>query len=219
MLTANVIARRKATYYSNVDYNAPKTVYKPIEFEALQLSHNTCFDIVRGKIKPYTCPIEDGADVYISDVGVYFPSQLCNELNKAYPSMPLYLALSRHLHDGSVHYNCQNYGRIWDKMREQSDTYIMCEWCKVVWGWVIQSVIIYDRADACQARIKPCRVSTPMFGNGKTDVRIYKDQFYNQHGKVDRHLLIYRNKSKYDTRIFREILKGETQCQKENVSH
>lgn len=211
MLIGNVIARRKEQYHSNVNYNCHKSSFIQLDFKGMQLSHNTPFDLVDGKIKPYTCPYMEGADIYISDVGVYFPSQECNELVKRYRSMPLFLALSRQLSNSSVHYNCQNLGRIWDKMREQSDQYILCEWCKVWKNWVLQSVIIYDRADSCQARIKPCRISTPLMGSGKTDVRIYKDNFYNQHGEVKRMLLFYRNKSKYDTRIFKSILGSEKQ--------
>lgn len=219
MLIGNVIARRKRPYYSNVDYCAPKSQYYPLHYKELSVGGNTYRNFLEENIRPYKCTFEEETDIYISDIGILFPSQYCNELNRDYSSVPLHLALSRQLHSGSVHLNTQVYSRAWDKFREQSDNYIMCEWCKVIKGWVFQSVIIYDKAESCQARIRPCRISTPMLGNGKTDVRIYKDQFYNQHGRVDRHLLIYRNRSKYDTRIFREILKGETSCQKENVSH
>lgn len=209
MLIGNVIARRKRPYYSNVDYNSPKSLYKPLNYRDMCLGGNTYKNLLEGKILPYKCPFDEGSDIYISDIGVLFPAQYCNELNRDYSSIPLHLALSRQLHAGSVHLNTQVYSRAWDKYREQSDQYILCEGCKVFRGWVFQSVIIYDRADSCQARIRPCRVSTPVFGSGKTDVRIYKDQFYNQHGSVDRRWLIYRNKSGYNTRIFKEVLENE----------
>lgn len=210
MLTGNVIARRKKPYACNINYNAQKSRFEPLDFTTLTLSGNTPFDLVDGKIKPYRYPYEDGTDIYISDVGIYFPSQYCNELNKRYSGIALFEAVSRHLGDARVHLNCQNYGRIYDKMREMSDTYILCEWCKYFKGWVIQSVIVYDKSESCANRIKPCRVSTPLLGESRKQVQMYKDNFYNQHGNVRRLLLFYRNKTRYDTRYFKGVFENGT---------
>lgn len=218
MLMANVVARRKGTYYSNVDYKTPKSTYKPLKFKDMCMGGNTYKNFLEGSVKPWKCPFEEGADIYISDIGVLFPSQYCNELNKEYSSIPLYLALSRQTNNASVHLNTQVYGRAWDKFREQSDIYILCNFCKVIKGWVIQRVTLYDKAESCQSRVKPCRISTPIAGNGKQDVKIYKDNFYNQHGMVKQVWLIYRNKSKYNTRIFKELLENE-EHKEEKVYH
>lgn len=92
MLIGNVVARRKKVYYSNVDYNAPKSPYKPLKYTDMCLGGNTYKNLLEGKIKPYKCPFEEGSDIYISDIGVLFPAQYCNELNRDYSSIPCTLA-------------------------------------------------------------------------------------------------------------------------------
>lgn len=123
MLTSNVVARRKTPYVGNIDYKCNKSMFQPFHYEFISLSGNTCHDLLSGNVKPYEFPYIDGSDIYLSDTGVYFPSQYCNELNKRYPSLPLFMALSRQLGTGcNVHVNVQNLGRVWDKIREQSDS-------------------------------------------------------------------------------------------------
>lgn len=210
MLTANVIARRKCPYVANVDYCSDKSLYQEFDYECISLSGNTYHNLLTGDIVPYEFPYLNGSDIYLSDIGVYFPSQYCNELNKRYPSLPLFMALSRQLGDCNVHLNVQNLGRAWDKIREQSDQYITCRYCYVVFGFVLQGITIYDRADSCQSRIKPCRVPSPLFNRtSKTMIRLHKDNFYNSHGSVKNHILFYRNRSKYDSYYFKNLLKGD----------
>lgn len=205
LLTANVTVRRKKPYASNVDYGGD---YKPLELSKLDMGGNTYDDFINGSLKPYHHPYERGLDIIISDVGVYLPAQYCNELNKKYPYFPTYFALSRQVSGNNVHISVQNLARCWDKLREQSETYIKCNWCKVVFGFVIQSITVYDRADSCQARVKPCRITVPMFANAerKLQAQMYRDTFFNTHGSVRDMLLIYRNKSNYDTLIFEKLL-------------
>ena len=211
MLIANVVCRRNEPYVSNIDYKSKKAQYQPFCYDFISLNGNTHNDLLTGTIKPYEFPYISGSDIYLSDIGVYFPSQYCNDLNKRYPSLPLFMALSRQLGDGcSVHLNVQNLGRAWDKIREQSDQYIMCRYCFVIFGFVFQGITIYDKADSCQARIKPCRLQSPLFNKtSKTMIRMYRDNFYNAHGTVKNKFLVYRNKSKYDTYYFKTLLKGE----------
>lgn len=131
-------------------------------------------------------------------------------MNKKYPYLPSYVALSRQISRNNIHFNVQNLNRAWDKFREQSDTYIKCNWCKVLFGKiVIQSVTVYDKAESCQARVRPCRVSVPLLcgGERRTQIEMYRDNFFNQHGEVKDMLLIYWNKSKHDTYLFEKKLK------------
>ena len=205
LLTANVIERRKLPHMSNCPYNADTI---PFDYKYIDVG-NIYSDFIKGTIKPYTYPFPDGTDIYMSDCGVYFPSQYCNELNRDYKSFPTFLALSRHLGQCSVHFNSQDIGRPWDKLREQSDTYIMCLTAKVIFGFVIQKIRIYERFDACKARVRPCRIHKPLicFNRDRLlQIQMYRDSFYNQHGEVTEHILIYKNKSKYDTRFFKKLL-------------
>lgn len=217
MLMSNVVVRRKLPYISNVNYGGK---YIPLNFEDLSCGHNTYKDFISGNLKYYKFPHPDGTDVYLSDVGVYFPSQYCNELNRDYKFFPVYMALSRHLAAGNVHINVQNLNRAWDKIREQSDQYILCRWCIVLFGKIaIQQVRIYEMYDSCLRRVPPFRLSRPLLGGSRVDsYRQEKERYEQNFGKVQQRLLIYIHKSNYDTRIFKRLLengKKEVKCQKE----
>lgn len=208
MLVANVIARRKAPYVANVDYCCSGSTFHQLDYNQLQLGGLSFKDLVTGKIRKSVYAYPESADIYISDIGVYFPSQYCNELNKLYPSIPLFLALSRQIADCNVHLNVQNLNRAWDKFREQSDLYITANRCFVFFNGklVLQKITLYDRADSCQARVRPCRVPRGRGKEAQAQVAIYKDNFFNQHGLVKSRWLLYVNKSQYDTRYFRQLL-------------
>lgn len=209
MLLANVACRDKKPYISNIDYTGDGR-YTPLDLNALNCGKNNYKNFIDGNIKPYEYPYADNTDVYISDVGIYFPSQYCNELNRDYKEFPVFMALSRQLGNNNVHINVQNLNRAWDKIREQSDTYIYCRWCKVFFGIVIQCVTVYEKYETCLARMQVPRVRVPLFNRqARMQARIYLDQFRNTHGEIKTHILVYRNKSKYDTRHFKKMLKGD----------
>lgn len=208
VLFGNVIHRRALPYVSNVDYGGD---YIPYKYEDIDI-HSTFHDLIRGNVRYYEWPHPMGADIYLSDCGIYFPSQYCNELNKAYPSIPIYMSLSRHLSLNGVHTNTQAFGRVWDKLREQSTIFIRTDWiCKPLLkiGIVLQHVTIYDRYESAKNLVKPCRITVPFSLNAEArmSAQIYRDNFYNQHGNVQSKLLIYINKSKHDTYFFRSMFK------------
>lgn len=210
MLFSNVVARRRLPYVSNVDYGGS---HSPLELEKLAVGGNTYKDFLNGNLKPYKYPYEDGTDVYISDVGVYFPSQYCNELNRDYRQLPVFYALSRHLGACNVHFNVQNLNRAWDKLREQCDVYVQCDKCIYLWGLVLQRVTIYSSAESCMQRREPLvlpRVS--LFAKNKAEIRmqreIAKESHRAQHGTIERGWLIYVNRGRYDTRAFKKLLEN-----------
>lgn len=207
LLMGNVIARKNKDYISNLDYTNDSHFYL-CDFDKLMLSHNSYNDIICGCVKPYTFPYPLGSDIYISDAGIYFPSQYCNELNKRYFSFPFFMALSRQVADGTkVHINTQNLNRCWDKIREMSDIYITCNRCWYFFGFVLQKITIYDKYDSCLNRVRPCRVSQPLTFNpmARATVDTYRDNFFNVHGDVKSKWLLYRNKSKHDTLYFKKF--------------
>lgn len=210
MLTANVVTRRKLPYACNIDYTHDKR-FIPLDFNFMRLG-NGWRNFVDGCINHFYCKLPELCDIYISDAGIYLPSQYCNELNKWYPDMASFIAVQRHINQGKTHYNCQNLMRVWDKIREMCDVYIFCEWCKVLFGkLVIQSVIVYDKAQSCQDRVKPPRLSSYGIIKSKeaeTQKDIYLDNHHNVHGLCKRRLLIYLNKSNYDTRHFKKLLEA-----------
>lgn len=206
MLMANVVVRRNKPYVSNTVYSPKDHIhFVPDDFAC---GRNTYNNFIKGDVNYYEYPFADGTDIYIGDMGVYFPSQYCNELNKAYGYFATFMALSRQLGECNVHFNVQNLNRAWDKIREQSDMYIMCNWCKVLFGkLVLQKVTVYEKYQSCVDRVPPYRIPCPWLNSD----RIQRWQMDKQHymctyGRIKPRILIYWNKSNYDTRIFKEVL-------------
>lgn len=207
MLFSNVVSRRKQPYVSNIDYGGE---FYQLDFNKIDCGKNTYKNLIDNDIKYYEYPYPLGSDIYISDVGIYLPSHYCNELNKLYPYLPTYQALSRQVSHNNVHINVQNLNRCWDKIREQSDIYIRCRRCIYIFGLVIQLITIYDKYQSCVDRVKPCRINVPLFATKevKQNARMYLEKFYNSYGSVSNRILFYVNKSKYDTYYFEKLFKG-----------
>lgn len=207
LVFGNVIARRKKEcYISNLDYTNRKRYIK-LDFDLLDCGCAKWTDFVDGRIPYYEFPYPEGSDVYVSDVGVYLPSQYCNEINKRYPHIATYQALSRQISSNRFHINTQALNRCYDKIREQSDVYFLCRWCLYIpkLHIVIQLVTEYDKYQSCVDRVKPCKLRVPLMNKeAQVNADVYIDKFRNTYGKVKNHLLIYRNKSKHDTMYFRE---------------
>lgn len=210
MLFANVVSRRKLPYISNTDYKASCSRFYPLELDKLDCGKNTYQNFIEGNLNYYSFPYPDGTDVYIGDCGVYFPAQYCNELNKRYGYISTFMALSAQLGKCNVHVNCQNLNRIYDKLREQCDTYVTCNRCIYLFGFVIETVTIYDKYESCANRVEPFRMRLPLFAKKemKNLLLIEKEKYRLQHGSIRRGTLFFFNRSKYNTRIFKEILEN-----------
>lgn len=207
LLTANVISRRRLPYVSNVPYGG---THYPLDFDKLDCGKNDYRDFISGKLKPYVYPYPERTDVYISDSGIYLPAQYCNELNRDYKYLPTFFALSRHVGLANVHTNCQALGRTWDKTREQSDQFILCLWSKVFFHkLVIQKVRIYDKYQSAVDKVLPFSVHAPLMASPQTltNVKLMKEQHQSTYGTIKTRYLFYINKSDYDTRYFKEVLK------------
>lgn len=216
LLFANVICRRDKQYISNFDYTSNGN-YNSLDLTKLDCGGNDYNNFINNK--PYYYNFADyyplGADIYLSDCGIYFPSQFNGELNKKYKCFPVYQALSRQVSHNNFHINTQNLNRVWDKIREQSDIYIRCNKCFYLWGFVVQIITIYDKYQSCVDRVEPCRLKKPLFNKKiKKDMEMYFDNFRNSFGSIKRKILIYKNKSTYDTLYFESYLKGGVKNEK-----
>lgn len=213
MLMSNVVVRRKLPYVCNVNYDgrpsrrrAKRSLFRPLNPLDYD-THNTYDDFINGRVKPYTFPHVDGTDIYISDAGVYFPCQYNSELNKKYGGFITFMAISRHVGECSVHTNAQNLNRIWDKIREMSDTFITCNRCLVFFGFVFQVVTIYENYDSCVKRVPPFPLRRPLFNKDRQQqYDLAYANYLIAHGLIRRGILFYRNESKYDTRIFKSMM-------------
>ena len=206
MLTANVVMRRKRPYISNTDYGGQFIKFDP---DILNF-RNTWRNFMTGRLNRYVYPYEDDIDIYVSDLGVYMPSQYQGELCKEYSHIPVAMALTRQVCGCNFHYNVQNLNRAWDKVREQSDTYIRCVGCKVLFGkLVLQRVIIYEKYESAVNRVPPFRLRRPLINPTRLQAwEIQKQNYDIAHGSVTPRLLIYINRSNYNTRIFKEMLEN-----------
>lgn len=208
VLFGNVIyhlfTKKHLPYVSNLDYGG---YYIPLTLSDLDINNNYN-NFIDNKVNDYKYPYNLGSDIFLSDAGVYLPSQYCSQLNKQYEGVIGFQALSRQIGLCNFHINVQNLNRVWDKVREQSDIYIRCLKCKIIGKIVVQKVIIYDKYESCLNRVKPCRIHVPIFGNkvAKMNARLYIDNFINTHGSIKTKLLIYKNHSKHDTLYFGHLL-------------
>jgi hypothetical protein len=192
----------KCKFISNIDYTGDNR-YLPFKLEDISVGGNTFNNFIQDKVVPYNYPYADGIDYYISDAGIYFPSQEFSQLNKFYPSVPVFQALSRHLGDCNFHCNVQNLNRLWDKIREQADTYLLCSKCKVRFKrFVFMTVYYYDRYQSCVDRVKPMKKRWGRLG------KIEYDKFVGQYGQIRRLKIWGYLRHDYDSRRFKTILKG-----------
>lgn len=215
LLIANVISRRKEMpYVSNIDYGGQFNKY---EYDKLDVC-NGYDNFIMGNVNKYVYPYPDETDVYLSDAGIYYPSQYCNELNKKYPSVPVFMAISRHVGKCNFHFNAQNLNRVWDKIREQSDTYILCRRCIYIpfVNIVLQWVTVYDRYQSAVDRQKPLLLPIPFFATKQTkqQAKIALANYEATHGVIKNGFLLYKNNSKYDTRCFKEMLANGREVKK-----
>ena len=194
----------KKNYISNVEYSSSRKRYKHFEFEpkVWEMAGNDFNSLVNDEIKQFTYPYPDGIDYYISDAGIYFPSQYAQLLVKKYKAAPMFQALSRQLGNCNVHCNTQNLNRLWDKIREQCDIYIDMRGCKVIGKLVFLKGLIYENAEACEKHVTP-----PRFGIGKNG-RQQKFNFETLHGKIQRFWFVTRLPYQYDDRRFKRIFEN-----------
>lgn len=214
VLFGNVIARRKGQYISNVDYTHDDR-FIPLDLSLLHCGYNTYEDLLLNRVKYYEYPYPEGCDIYLSDTGVYLPSQYNGELNRKYPFLPTFLAVQRHISNGAgFHSNTQALSRPWDKLREQGRRYIRCRGVFkpfMKFGIVIQRITIYSKYQSGVDCVEPCRIRVPILCldyNARMNAMIYRDKFFNQHGEVKTHYFIYFNKSKHDTHHFKKLFLG-----------
>lgn len=204
-----VINKRRKNYISNVQYSSPRRKFQRFDFDikVWELSGNTYETIMNDQVKPYVYPYPDGIDYYISDSGVYFPCQYNNELNKRYKATSLFAALSRHLGDCNIHCNVQRQSRLWDKLREQSDLYLVQKRCiipKVLnpLRLGLMTTYIYSNQQAAEEQ-----VPLPHFGIG-SKARDRKLNYFANHGTIKRHTFLFRLPYNYDSRRFKRILEN-----------
>lgn len=203
LLFQYVINKRKEVHYGNINYGENT---REIKLKYVSCEPNDYNAIVNDDIKPQEHSIKEGADIYISDIGVFLPSYMDSKLYQKFPSMPIFYALSRHLYANNVHCNTQNIERGWKALREQADFYCICKRTYKLPFFLITKVYTYDNYESAKKNIKPLKARL-LNKYSKAEVDIYNAT--NGDIRVG-HIIQRKSKIKYDTRAFEKILlKGE----------
>jgi len=197
-----VINLRKKKHYSNIEYNKQTEI---IKIKDLSVDPNTYIGAIEGDFVIVKKIFDERVDTYISDGGIFLPSQYDHNLDKQYPSFPIFYALSRHLYDSNIHINTQNLTRVWKKIREQADGYFKCSGVIPFLGLLILKVRYYDKYETAEANIAPM----PTRWLNKFS-KANADEYLALHGDIrDMFVIISRKKIHYDARYFHKVFFGE----------
>lgn len=197
ILFAAIIKKRKKPHFSNIKYN-DQTDVKSINY--LSVAPNTYEYFIDGNVIVIPKKIEEEKDYYLSDGGIYLPSQYDTILSKKYPSLPIFYALSRHLGNMNVHVNVQNLNRLWIKLREQADTYIRVTGNVKLLGYILLFTTTYENYDDAVKNLKP--VKKLLKGEVVRTEESSRGEIKN------RMLLIPKRWLKYDSRYFHQVVYG-----------
>lgn len=195
-----IYLKKKQPYLSNITYGY-NNISTPIN--ALNLTPNTYENFINDEIKKIDKnDAYEGLDYYLSDGGVYLPSQYDSKLHKRYMSFPLFYALSRHLYNMNIHCNTQSLSRLWKPIREQADFYIKCRKVVKLPFIMIGYITTYEKYDSAEKELLP--LGSRIFNKfSKAEC----DQFYSTNGKIEnRFYLILKKHIKYDTRHFEKVV-------------
>lgn len=198
------------------EYNATMP-YKQKGYNHTEISQLSCDmtyeDFIIGNYKKHLESFKDNVDTFLTDVGVFLPSQYDSYLHKKYPSFPVFYALSRQLYNMNIHANAQALDRIWKPLREQADYYIKTlKTIKIPFAFITY-YRFYD-----------------MYSSALSDVRvlkrgiIFKSEVGSVHqantGEIKEGFIIQLKRSvKYDTRYFRKLLVISQEELKRQVSN
>lgn len=208
ILFQKVINYRKEVYYSNIDYGHDRLKLNMKDYliknkEGDILTYN---NFLQNKVFKSKRQFIEGADHYISEGGILFPSHMDSVLHKTYPSLPVFYALSRHLYNCNVHCNLQNFIRLWKPIREQSDFYVYVHRTIKLPFILITKYTTYEKLESAEKLLKPMK--TLHFNKfNKSEIELYNAT----NGIIKSGILITRKKTiNYDTRAFEKmLLKGK----------
>lgn len=203
LIFQKVINIRKKEYFSNINYGTKrKKKYNKFSFDLIDLSPNTFENLIDNQYFKIDNKLNENQDIYISDAGIYLPSQYDYLLNKKYKSFGLAYALSRHLWNNNIHVNSQALGRIWKLLREQADVYIKVRRTIKLPFILITCYTVYDKYSSAENDLRPVRTR---FNNkySKAEFDIYNSS----NGLIKNAFIIqFKRSVKYNTRIFKNLL-------------
>lgn len=198
-----VIKWRNEPYHANYNYGGQ---YTHIDLKELELTPNTYDNFINGNIEQVKKDDTlEKSDIYISDAGIYLPSQADSKLHKVYPSLPITYALTGHLFANGIHCNAQRLERIWKALREQADYFIRIRKraLKLPFFFVVFTTE-YEKYESAKQELNP--LGSRLFNKySKAEM----DKFKAENGFIKNGFVIVPKRYlKYDTRAFHEIIYG-----------
>lgn len=212
ILFQTMINARKESYFANIDYGGD---YTHIDMKELLLGENTYVNFINGNVKKIDKNESlEKRDIYISDGGIYLPSQADSLLHKIYPSLPITYALSGHLYDNGIHVNTQRLDRVWKALREQADYFVlMRKRCLKLPFFIVLFTTEYTKYDSALQELAPMK-STLFNKYSKAEKELYKAK----HGFIkDGLIIVPKHTLKYDTRAFHKVIYGASAPRKETL--
>jgi hypothetical protein len=196
--------KEKKEHIANIPYNK-KTIVKPLNY--VTVSPNTYVEFIDDNITIIEKSIQEGKNIYISDGGVYLPSQMDTVLSKKYPSFPIAYALIRHLANANIYVNVQNLNRLWIKLREQADGYVRTrgafffpKWLPFLRRYFLLKITLYENYEDALERLRP--IKKMLTGDSTAVAR-------SERGLIkEMRLLVPKRWLKYDTRYFHKVIYG-----------
>lgn len=200
----------KNGYASTTDFGHKKQVI--VSYNDINVEPNNWENVLDNNIVPISKNIRlENKPVFLDDAGVYLPNFADNVLKKRYDSLPVSLAVWRHLYNAPIHINSQDLGRCWKMVREQADGFIRVRGVKRHLFFSTIKFTYYEKYAAAEAQLNPVRM---FFFNkySKSENNIYNAT----NGIIKNGIVIALNKHhKYDSRYFHSVFFGF----KSNVWH
>lgn len=211
-LVFSLLTHWDKVHAANIPYN-PNTMLEPLQY--VTVAPNTYSEFVDGNVQVVGKTLREGVNYYISDGGIYLPSQMDTALSKSYPSLPIAYALIRHLANANIHVNVQNLNRLWIKLREQADGYIRTRgatffprWLPFLRHYFLLKVTLYENYDDALDCLRPIR--KVLNGDSAAVAR-------SERGLVKEMRILWPRKHlQYDTRYFHSVIYGVPAPQKES---
>lgn len=202
LLFQYVVAKRKAPYYSNIDYGGR---WEAIKMNEVSVTPNTYQNFLEDRVEQVKRKFVERKDIYLSDGGIYLPSFMDSALYRLYPSLPLYYPLSRHSAEHNIHVNVQNLGRLWKALREQADFFVHVKTNVKLPFFIFVKCNTYDNIGSAMEALEPVRGRfLNKYSKAETDV------YRATHGEIKSGWVILRkSRIKYDTRALEKVLYGE----------
>ena len=201
-----IINKNKNKVYSNIQFNKDKCDILELHDTNLNLTYKEFIEDKIEKINVEDIKFESFRDYFLSDGGIYLPSQEQGTLCKEYKSLPILYALSSQVFKMNIHVNTQSLNRVWDKLREQADTYIKALKTIKIGSFFITKYRLYDKYQSAEndLRVYPTHLFT------SKESKAQEENYYAMHGLIKECFIIqHKNNIKYDTNAFRKIIINE----------